>query len=157
MELTGAAIHGVYAGRSGLQQDVGEAAGGRADIQADLAGDVEGEVAQRAGQLESAAAYVGGTREDFEDAIILHGVSGFGGLLPVEAHLAGHDQGLGFLAGFGETAVHHQTVQPCLHDLRRTIKSASSCRRSARLAKGASTAWARSHSSCAMRREVSKP
>src|ERR1035438_6195861 len=80
-----------------------------------------------------------------------------GAFLAVEAHLAGHDEGLGFLAGFGETAVDHQTVQPGLHDLRRTIRSASSCKRRARSPNGPRTAWARAPSSCAMCREVSRP
>ncbi len=157
IELTGAAIDGMHAGRSGLQEDVGEAAGGRADIEADFAGDVERKVVQRARELESAAAHVGRAGEHVHGAIVRDQVAGFGRLLPVDAHLSGHDEGLGFLAGFGETAVDHQTVQPSLHDLRRTIRSASSWRRSARSPNGASTAWARSHSSCAMRREVSRP
>jgi hypothetical protein len=50
-ELSGAHIHRVHARRAGLQQDVGEAAGGGADIQADGARDVDGEWRSAAASL----------------------------------------------------------------------------------------------------------
>ena len=96
--------------------------------------------AQRAGQFEAAAAHVGRPREHFDGGIGVDGLAGLGRLLAVEQHLAGHDEGLGLLARFGEAAVHQQAVEPVfiesdvVHDLRWTIRSASSCRRAARLA-----------------------
>ena len=105
-------IHGVHARRSALQQAVGEAARGGADIEADLARDVERKVAQRARQFESAAADIGRAREHLHRAIVVDRLAGLGGLLPVDQHLAGHDQRLRFLAGFGEAALHQQTVEP---------------------------------------------
>ena len=65
-ELTGADIDGMHARGTGLQEGVGEAAGGRADIDADLAGDVDGEMLQGAGEFEAAAAHVGRPREHFD-------------------------------------------------------------------------------------------
>ena len=85
IELAGADIDGVNARGAGLQQGVGEAAGGGADIEADLAGDVDGEVAQRAGQFEAAAADVRRAREHLEAASSGDGLAGLGGFLAVDA------------------------------------------------------------------------
>ena len=115
IELAGADIDRMDAHGSGLEQNVGESAGGGADIEAGPAGDIDGEVAERAGQLEAAAAHVGRAREDLDATVIGDGLAGLGGFLPVDEHLAGHDQGLGFLAGFGEPAFHNEPVQPGLH------------------------------------------
>ncbi len=84
-ELAGADIHGMDARGAGLQQGVGEAAGGGADIEADQAGDVDGEVPERAGQFEAAAADVGRPREHFHGGIGSHRLAGLGGLLAVDA------------------------------------------------------------------------
>ena len=112
------------------------------------------EMRERARQFEPAAAHVGRPREHFDGALVVHRVARLAGLLPVHAHLARHDQRLRLLARFGEPALHQQTVQPCLHDLRWTIRSASSCRRSARSPKRLQHGVRALASSCAMRARV---
>ena len=77
----------MHAGRAGLQQDIGKAAGGGADIEADVAGDVDREMAQRACELESAAAHVGRAREYFDGAIVVDGLPGLAAFCPLSAPL----------------------------------------------------------------------
>src|SRR5579883_910714 len=182
-KLAGADVDGMDARGAGLQEGVGEPAGRGADIEGDLAGAIDGEMAQRGRELEAAAADVRRAREDFDRGIRIHGMSRLGGLLPADENFARHDEGLRFFAGLGEAALDEQAVEAEFHgrgpiftaetqrtrrlrgetmgrgdhDLRCTIKSASSCRRAARAANSSSTWCARAHSSSAMRREASRP
>lgn len=55
MQLVAADIDGIDVPSTGSQQHVGEAAGGRADIEADEPGRVEAERVQRGLQLQPAA------------------------------------------------------------------------------------------------------
>src|ERR1051326_7080749 len=127
VELPRAYIHRVDAGRAALQEYVREAAGGGADVETDPSRHFDGEVPHGAGELQPAPAHVGWFREHFQRAIGLHHLSRLGRFLAVGANLARHDERLGLFTGFGETALHHQTVQPGLHDLRWTMRSASPC------------------------------
>jgi len=116
IDLAGADIDGMDPRGSGLEQNVGESAGGGADIEADPAGDIDGEVGERASQFEAAAADVGRAREDLDAAVVGDGLAGLGGFLAVEEHLAGHDEGLGFFAGFSEAACQDEPVETGFHN-----------------------------------------
>ena len=80
-------------------------------------------MAQRARQLEAAAAHVGRSRENLDAAVVGHRLAGLGGLLPVNQHLARHDQGLRLLAGFREASFYDEAIQARLHDLVSTNRS----------------------------------
>jgi len=69
---------------------------------------------QGAGQLESAAADESRPREHFDAHFGIDGMArGYGHLLlPIHQNLAGHDQGLRFLAGLRQAAVRQQPVEP---------------------------------------------
>ena len=136
----------MHARRAALQQAIGEAAGGGAHIQADASRDTDAEVRDRGIQLEPAAADERRLRQHFDAASASTGWPGFRGFAAIHQHLARHDQRLRFFARGGQTALHQQTVQARLHDLRWTIRSASSCRRPARAPKAASVSCARRHS-----------
>ena len=76
-----------------LQHDVGEAAGGGADVEAlaTLDGDLKG--VQCVSELQSAAADVGVIGRDERDVGgVVHGRARLGDRLPVHRHLAGEDQ-----------------------------------------------------------------
>ena len=75
----------MYARRAALQQAIGEAAGGSADIEADAARDVDAEMRDGGIQLESAAADEGRLREEFDAGFGVHRLAGFRGLAPVDA------------------------------------------------------------------------
>ena len=162
IELAGADIDGVDARRAALQQAIGEAAGGGADVEADLARDIDREMIERGFQLESAAADVARLREQFDLARRVDVRAGLVGLLPVDQHLAGQDQRLRFLARFGEAALDHEQIQPEASWRRRqarrcTMRSASSRRRSARSSNGRNARCAASRSSSAISRDRSRP
>ena len=92
---------------------------------------------ERGGELQPAAAHVGQLGEEFEGGAGVHRLTRLGGLLAVDEHLSGHDERLRLLAGFGQAALDQEAVQPRLHDLRSTMRSASSSRRAARAPKTA--------------------
>src|SRR6516162_1577316 len=156
-ELAASNIHRVNAGRTGLQQAVREAARRRTNVKADLARDVDRKAAKGGSELEAAAADVWRPRPHLDLSIVGDALSGLGRLLPVEDHFTRHNERLRFLARFGQAAVHQQAVEAHLHDLRWTMRSASSWRPAERDPKGSSTRWARRHCSSAIRREVARP
>ena len=112
VELSMADIEGVHAGGSVLQQAIGEAAGGCAEVQADLAGRIDFEMLQRGLQLEAAPANESRAREDFDAAGCGHALAGLLRFAVIDQNLAGHDEGLRFFPGIGQTAVQEQEVEP---------------------------------------------
>ncbi len=79
-------------------------------------------------------------------------------LLAVHQHVAGKDQGPGLFTGFDELPVDEHLIEALpLHAWRRTIRSASSRRRSARSSNAFSAACAQIRSSSAIARERSNP
>src|SRR5579883_1046286 len=97
-QLAGADVDGVNARGAGLQQSVGEAAGGGSDVERGLAGYIQRPVPKRAGEFEAAAADIRRPGEDFDLRIIVDRVARLGGLLPIHQNFTGHDEGLRFLA-----------------------------------------------------------
>ena len=92
------------------------------------------EIVERRRQLQAAAAHIRRLAGDFDLARSVDGVARLDGFLPVDQHLARHDERLRLLAGLGQTALDQQTIEPLLHDLRCTMRSASSRSRRARVA-----------------------
>ena len=115
-ELAPPDVDGVDAGGAALEQDVGEAAGRRADVEADEPRRVDAERVERGGELVAAAADVRVALR--RPSIATSGVDEVAGL-PVEppgvarpdADLAGEDQGLGPRPGLGEAALDEELVQ----------------------------------------------
>ena len=69
VELAGSHVDGMDARGAGLQQAIGEAAGGGAEIRHDQAGDIDAEMSQRGFQLDAAAADVAQLRGHFDARI----------------------------------------------------------------------------------------
>ena len=91
-QLVGADIHGMDAGGAALQQAVGEATGGSADIDADPAVGVDGEGIESAFEFESAAADEAGFLFDLEWGIEWQLGAGFVDDAVAAADFAGEDQ-----------------------------------------------------------------
>ena len=118
IELARAHVHGVHARRAVLQQAVGEAAGGGADVQAQPARHIDAEMIQRRLQLQPAAAHIASALPATSMRLAASTrVARLDGFLSVDQHLAGHDESLRFLAGFGQAALDQQTIEPLLHDV----------------------------------------
>ena len=81
---------------------------------------------QRRRQLQAAAAHIRRFAGDFDLARGIDGVARLERFLPIDQHLARQDQRLRLFAGFGQTALDQQTIEPLLHALRCTMRSASS-------------------------------
>ncbi len=111
--LLGRHVDRIDAARTMLQQAVGEAAGGGADIEASFARGVDAEILERAFQLESGAAgvFCGGSA-DFDVRVGGDLGSRFFAAGAVYADFSSQDHGLRFFAGFGEAAFDDQEVEP---------------------------------------------
>ncbi len=95
-----------------LEQAIGEAAGGSADVEADEACGSNREVFESAFEFEAAAT---GEFEmaafDVELSIVWYGHACFFHDNIFYAHFASEDHGLGFLLGFGETALDEEKIE----------------------------------------------
>ena len=112
VELGFADIHGVDFGCAVLQEAVGEAAGGCADVHAYFAGGAEGgEAGEGFFQLPAAAADEALRLADVDDAVARELVAGFGGWRAFDGDFTGEDEALGFFAAFGQAAGDEQEVQ----------------------------------------------
>src|SRR6185312_9366197 len=117
--LASARIDRMNFGRAVLEQAIGEAAGGGADIGADSAGGIDGEALQRGFPLEAAAADVTKPAAHFDVSAGGNGTSGLIGAHAIDENVSRHDEGAGLLAGFRETVFHHPAIEPdFLHSLR---------------------------------------
>jgi hypothetical protein len=68
-------------------------------------------VVERCFELEAAAADKAGLREQFDRGLFGHLAASFVGFLPVEKHLAGEDERLGFFAGGSQAAFDNQLIE----------------------------------------------
>jgi len=93
-------------GGAGLEQAIGEPAGGGAEVDGDEAGDIEMKVVQGVFQFKAAATDIFFAGFQCKDVVGLDGVAGFLGGLAVDADLAGEDGAFGFFAAFTKPALH---------------------------------------------------
>ena len=92
-----------------LQQAVGKAAGGGADVETDSTGDVDLPVVEGGLKLESAAADVGHVvAEETDSGIRCDGSARFVDFLFVDEHATGKDKGTGALAALHQASVDEQ-------------------------------------------------
>ena len=112
VELAAADIERNHARRIALEQDVGEPAGRRADVQRPASGDDDGEHVERVGQLDAAAPDVGMIRGDELDLRLLADRgAGFRDDLSVDFDLAGKNQRARALARRRQPALDERDVQ----------------------------------------------
>src|SRR5579859_4994404 len=104
-ELARVYVDGVDARGACLEQAVGEAARGRAEVEADGAGWIHGKVGESAFQFKAAAARIFlQTACDFDLCGFVNLRAGFFFLSAIDADFARENHGLRLLAGFGEAA-----------------------------------------------------
>ena len=114
--------------RTPLEQYVGEAASGGADIQPEPSRDGDLKHVERVRELDAAAAHpwvLGRCHPDLHFVRHLH--TGFRRRVADHLDVAREDQRLGFFARLGEPARHEEHVETSLaraHDVRRTTQSA---------------------------------
>ena len=115
-DLAVAGINGEDARGAVLEHAVGEATGGGADVEAKAAGQVDVPVVEGGFELESAAANVAKIgAEEADGSVVRHGVARLVGLLFVDEHAAGENEGLGPLAGGDEAAFYQKFVETGFH------------------------------------------
>jgi hypothetical protein len=124
MYLARPGIYSVYACGPALQKAVSEPAGGRANIEADtpVNGDMEG--VEGRFQLQPAATYVAQRLLHFDDGRSGHGPAGLVRQLAIDQNFTGENQGLSPLARLDQLAFDEFMIEPLLHALRYTTKSA---------------------------------
>ncbi len=110
-QLAAADVDGEDAGGSVLEEAVGEAAGGRAEVDGGEAGGVDVESLESVFQLVTAAAdeAFGGVEAD--GVLGAEAASGFIGGVSVDANGAGEDEALGFFPGLAESEVDEGLVE----------------------------------------------
>src|ERR1051326_3305611 len=140
IELARAHVHRMHARRPALQQAICEATGGTANVQAHAPGHLDVEFVQRRRQLDAAAAHIRRFAGDCNAARGVDIVARLKRLLPVHQNIARHDERLRLFAGFSQAALDQQTIEPLFHDLRCTMRSASSRSRPPR-SPNMSSAW----------------
>ncbi len=104
-----------------LQHAIGEATGGRADVETESSIEADGPVGERGLQLQSAAAYVAKIRaEQADGGVGREGCTGFVVLLLMDENAAGEDECLRALARRHQTPFHKKFVETYFHpdDLR---------------------------------------
>ncbi len=96
-----------------LQQAIGEAASGRADIEADFPARVDSEIFERALQLQAAAARIfSRSSADFNARVIGDQRARLFASRPVHANFSSKNHGLRLLARFGKPSFDDQQVEP---------------------------------------------
>ncbi len=110
-QLTVANIDGEDLGGPLLEQTIGEATGGCAGVATDVAGRVDPEKFQGLFQFQSPTADVGtggASHLNGYGRLVRH--SCLIGLLPVDEHIASHNNGLGLGSGFCEALGHQEHI-----------------------------------------------
>ena len=110
MQLPVADVERDHARRAALQEDVGEPAGRRTDVEAVEAGDVEPERVERVRELVPRARDVRRRRVDVQLDRLVELLAG----LRVTGDATGHDERLSLGARLGEPALDEQHVKPPL-------------------------------------------
>src|SRR5207244_7568636 len=111
VELSGADVHRVDARRTALQQAVGEAARGRADVDADPAADRRAELVERVRELLATPADVGRAPADLDLGGGLDERAGLVHATTVDEDLSGHDAAGCLLAAGQESFVYEEFVE----------------------------------------------
>ena len=100
VELVGVDVHSENASGSVLEEAIGEASVGGAEVEADFSGGIEGEILQCAFEFEAAAGDVFlEAAMDFDLRVVENRLAGFGDLSAVYEDFASENHGLGFFAG----------------------------------------------------------
>jgi hypothetical protein len=110
MELAAADVDGDDTGGAVLEEAVGKAAGGGAEVETGEAGGVDGEGAEGGFELEPATADVGERLSELEWGIGVEGLGGFDEQAGSAADLPGHDELAGTFARFGEATLDEEEV-----------------------------------------------
>ena len=112
IELALPHIDRVNAGRAALQEDVGEAAGRRTNVDRDLPGHIEPERVERARQLVAATRHVLRAGVDGDVRILGHRSGRPVGAATIHSHRTREDEGLRALAARRELTLHQELVKP---------------------------------------------
>jgi hypothetical protein len=116
VDLAVAGVDGQYGGGAVLEEAVGEAAGGGADVGAGEGLDGDGPGGEGGFEFEAAAGDVAEVvAEEADDGGVVDRGAGFVDALLVDEDAAGDDEGLGALAGGGEGAVNEDFVEAEFH------------------------------------------
>ena len=110
-ELSPADVHGINLRRAVLEQAIGEAAGGRAEVERDQPGHVELKMFERVFEFVAAAADVFFAGVEREGVIGPDRVAGFAGGPGVDADLAGEDGAFGLFAAFAKAAFNQRLIE----------------------------------------------
>jgi hypothetical protein len=111
VELVGVDINGEHADRSMLEQAIGEAAVGSAEIQANFSCGINREIPKSSFEFEATAGHVFlQAGANFDLRVVGDGVTGFGDRDAVNDNFAGEDHGLGFFARSDASAVEQKAV-----------------------------------------------
>jgi hypothetical protein len=119
-ELAFADIDGIDEFGSVLEEAVGEASCGCADVHGDGFGDIQLEGLEGVFEFGSAAADVAGRGGDFELVVGLDFAAGFIGDLAIEADRAGEDESLGLFPAGGEALLNEGGIEAFAFGARRT-------------------------------------
>ena len=125
-ELAGADVHGIDFRRAVLEQAVGEATGGSAQIHRRRAAHLGREVLQRVLQFPAAATYKTLRLRHRQHGFRADGVAGFARRLAVDRDAARHDGALRLLAASAKSAFNESLVQALAHSyngLRRELQN----------------------------------
>jgi len=119
VELIGVDVDREDFGGAVLEQAIGEAAVGGAEVEADLSGGIDSEIVKGPFEFEAATGDVFlNTAVNFDSDVVRYGVAGLGDGGAVNQDFAGEDHGLSFLAGGGEVASDDQLIQTELGHIR---------------------------------------
>ena len=111
VELRPADIDREHGGRAALEQAIGEAAGGCAEVEAAKAGDIDGEGVEGGFELVAAAADVPFGGDQLDGRGCVEHVRGLHEDERTDPGAPGHDQALRALPRFGEAAFHQQQIR----------------------------------------------
>lgn len=110
-ELREVDVGGEDFGGAVLEEAVGEAASGRAEVEADFCGGRDGKIGESAGEFEAAARGEFLLAGEFDVGAGGDGSAGFVGTRAVEADFAGKDEGASGVLGVGEAALDEEKVE----------------------------------------------
>jgi hypothetical protein len=117
-ELSASHVESIDARRTALQQDIGESAGRRANIEADPAGRIDVKGIQRRRQLLSAARDVARPRDELDRGRHIDQIARLAVppclIARTYQDVAGQQQGLRFRASLGQAALDQKLIEPKL-------------------------------------------
>ena len=153
-------VQGNDMARPALEEHIGEAAGGGANVEGHCAGGVDTERVERLHQLQSTATDPGMVGTDHADlGVHVHHGPRLLRAVPTDVDLPGENQGASLLAGLDQPLVHQQGVEahPGGHVRRSTIQRAMPARCESRRPAAASASSARARHCAASNFDSSSP